>query len=223
VSLTQQGVSAHQIARRLGIARATVATLLRVAAFPDRALHPRPRKLDRYLPSRRERWNAGAHNVRQLWRAIRAQGYPASDSGVRRLVSTWREPAPQPGGAGIPLPAKEEVRYSSTRKTRWLLWKAEEELSEREGAYVALLKQLCPPLAEAQRLLTAFRTLLTQRCSEQLEPWLEPWLAQCEQSGTSELVGFARGLRAGEPAVCAALRSDWSHDYVAYCTSSLGW
>ncbi|HEV2456759.1 MAG TPA: transposase [Ktedonobacterales bacterium] len=69
-----------------------------------------------------------------------------------------------------------------------------------------MLKQLCPPLAEAQRLLTALRTLLTQRCSEQLEPWL----AQGEQSGISELVGFARGLRRDEPAVRAALRSDWS-------------
>ncbi|HEV2456758.1 MAG TPA: hypothetical protein VGS80_00210 [Ktedonobacterales bacterium] len=139
VRLTQHGVSAHQLARRRGIARATVATFLRVAAFPDRALHPRPRQLDRYLPSLRERWKAGEPTVRQLWRAIRAQGYPASASGVRRLVSTWREPAPHPGGAGIPLPAKEEVlssspRTYSPRTTRWLLWKAEEELSEREGA-----------------------------------------------------------------------------------------
>jgi transposase len=117
------------------------------------------------------------------------------------------------------LPAREEVIYYSTRKTRWLLWKAEEELSERERAYVATLTQLCPPIAEAQRLLTTFHAILTQRCSEQLEPWLE----QCEQSGISELVGFARGLRRDEPAVQAALRYAWSHDYVAYCTSSLGW
>jgi transposase len=206
VTLTQQGVSAHQIARRLGIARATVAKFLRVAAFPDIALHPRPRQLDRYLPYLRERWNAGEHNVRQLWREIRAQGYPASDIGVRRMVSTWREPAPQPGVPGIPLPAREEVTYYSTRKTRWLLWKAEEELSERERAYVATLTQLCPPIAEAQRLLTTFRAILTQRRGEQLEPWLE----QCEQSGISELVGFARGLRRDEPAVQATLRYAWS-------------
>jgi transposase len=206
VALTQHGVSAHQIARRLGIARATVAKFLRVAAFPEIALHPRPRRIDRYLPYLRERWNAGEHNVRQLWREVRAQGYPCSDIGVRRVVSTWREPAPQPGVAGFPLPAKEEVLYYSTRRTRWLLGKAEEALSEREGAYVAALKELCPPIAEAQRLLTTFRALLTQRCPEQLAPWLE----QCEQSGISELVGFARGLRADEAAVHAALRYAWS-------------
>jgi transposase len=209
VTLAQQGVSAHQIARRLGIARQTVAKFLQVAAFPELALHARPRRIDPYLPYLRECWNAGEHNVRQLWREIRAQGYPCSDIAVRRVVSTWREPAPQAGVAGLPLPAKDEVFTYSTRKTRWLLWKAQEALSEREGAYVAALKQLCPPIAEAQRLLTTFRAILTQRCSEQLEQ-LEPWLQQCEQSGISELVGFARGLRRDEPAVRAALRYDWS-------------
>jgi transposase len=210
VALAQQGVSAHQIARHLQIARATVAKFLQVAAFPDLALHPRPRRIDPYLPYLRERWNAGQHNVRQLWREIWAQGYPCSDIGVRRIVSTWREPAPQPGVAGTPLPAKREVLSYSTRTTRWLLWKAPEELSEREGAYVAALKQCCPSIAEAQRLLTTFRTILTQRCSEQLDPWLD----QCEQSGISELVGFARGLRRDYSAVQAALRYAWSQGQI---------
>jgi hypothetical protein len=52
---------------------------------------------------------------------MRAQGYPSSDSGVRRDVSAWREPTPQPGSAGLPLSAKEEVFSLSTRKTRWHL------------------------------------------------------------------------------------------------------
>jgi transposase len=206
VALTQQGVSAHEIARRLGIARQSVAKFLRVAAFREITLHPRPRRIDRYRPYLRERWNAGEHNVRQLWRESRTQGYPCSDIAVRRVLSTWREPATQLGVAGLPLPAKEEVLYFSTRKTRWLLWKAQEALSEREGAYVAALKQFSPPIAEAQRLLTTFRAILAQRCPEQLAPWLE----ECEQCGISELVGFARGLRADEAAVRAALRSDWS-------------
>ena len=209
VALAQQGVSAHQIARHLRIARATVAQFLRMATFPEIALHPHPRRIDPYLPYLRERWNAGEHNVRQLWREIRAQGYPCSDMGLRRIVSTWREPAPQPGVAGVPLPAKDEVLSYSTRKTRWLLWTAEEELSERERAYVAALKQCCPPIAEAQRLLTTFRAILTQRRSEQTEQ-LVPWLEQCAQCGISELVGFARGLRRDESAVEAALCSVWS-------------
>jgi transposase len=206
VALTQHGVSAHEIARRLGIARQSVATFLRVATFPELALHSRPRQLDRYLPYLRERWNAGEHNVRQLWREIRDQGYTASDRSLRRLLSTWRLPAPQPGVAGTPLAPKEEVLFYSTHKTRWLLMKAPADLSAREAAYVAALTHLCPPIAEAQRLLTAFCYLLTARHEEGLDPWLE----QCEQSGISELVGFARGLRRDYAAVYAAVRYEWS-------------
>jgi transposase len=206
VALTQEGVSAHEIARCLGIARATVATFLRVAAFPEVALLSRPRTLDRYLPYLRERWNAGEHNVRQLWREIRDQGYPASDMSLRRLLRGWRSPAPQPGVAGTPLAPRDEVIYYSTHKTRWLLLKAPENLSEREAAYVTALTHLCPPIAEAQRLLTTFRQLLTTRCEEGLDPWLE----QCEQSGISELVGFARGLRRDYAAVAAAVHYAWS-------------
>jgi transposase len=206
VALTQQGISAHEIARRLGIARQSVARFLRVATFPEVALLSRPRQLDRYLPYLRERWNAGEHNVRQLWREIHDQGYTASDMSLRRLLSTWRAPAPQPGVAGTPLAPKEEVIFYSTHKTRWLLMKAPENLSEREAAYVAALTHLCPPIAEAQRLLTTFRHLLTTRHEEGLDLWLE----QCEQSGSSELVGFARGLRRDYAAVAAAVRYAWS-------------
>jgi transposase len=104
------------------------------------------------------------------------------------------------------LPAKEEVIYYSTRRTRWLHCKPPEDLSEREAAHVAALKQLSPPIAEAQRLLATFRTLLSERHEERLAPFV----AQCEQSGISELVGFARGLRRDFAAVQAALRYDWS-------------
>jgi transposase len=206
VTLSQQGVSAHQIARQLGVARGTVAHFLRAAAFPELAMHARPRKIDTYLPHLRERWNGGEHNARTLWKEIHAQGYPSSDIAVRRILASWRAPAPQPGVPGIPLPAKEEVISYSTRRTRWLLCKPLEELSEREAAYITALKQLAPPLAEAQRLVTAFRTLLSERDAE----GLARFIAQCEQSGISELVGFARGLRRDEAAVQAAIRLQWS-------------
>jgi transposase len=205
MTLSRQDVSAHQIARQLGIARATVAKLLRALAVPDLATPARPRKIDPYLPSLRERWTAGEHNARTLWKEIHGQGSPCSAIAVRRIISSWRSSAPQPGVRGIPLPAKEEVIDYSTRRTRWLLCKPMHDLSERE-AYVTALKQLSPPIAQAQRLLATFRTLLSARHEERLAPFV----AQCEQSGISELVGFARGLRPDFAAVQAALRYDWS-------------
>lgn len=206
IALTAQGVSAHQIARHLRMGRATVAKFLQVAAFPELASHPRPRKLDPYLPYLRERWNAGEHHARTLWKEIRAQGYPCSDIAVRRMLASWRSPAPHPGVAGSPGPAKEEVIFYSVRKTRWLLWKSVEKLSPREASYIAALQQLCPAVAEAQRLVATFRNIFTTRQVERLDPWLE----QCEQSGISELVGFARGVRRDYVAVRAALCYEWS-------------
>jgi transposase len=219
MDLCKQGVSAHQIARQLRMGRGTVAKYLRGGAFPEMASRPRPRQIDPYLPYRRERWNAGEHQARTLWKEIRAQGFPASDVPVRRILSAWRAQAAGPGRPGIPLPAKEELLFYSARKTRWLLCKPREDLTPREAAYISALQQLSPPVAVAQRLLETFRAILTQRQAERLDAWMD----QCEQSGISELVGFARGLRRDYAAVQAALRHQWTHDYVAYCTSSRGW
>jgi len=177
-----------------------------VGAFPEMASRPRPRQIDPYLPYLRERWNAGEHHARTLWKEIRAQGFPASDIPVRRILSAWRAQADQPGSPGIPIPAKEELIFYSARKTRWLLCTPRQDLSVREVAYINALQQRSPPIATAQRLLVDFRTILTQRQVERLDSWLE----RCEQSGISELVGFAGGLRRDYAAVRAAVRYPWS-------------
>ena len=206
VALHQQGVSARRIAQQLGIARGTVLTHLRALCFPETVRRPRARQIDPYLPYLRERWNAGEHNARALWREIRAQGYPAPDVQVRRLVNAWRAP-PQMAGSPAPvLSAKQEVTYYSAQKTRWLLMKAPTDLSKREAAYIAELHQRCPQVATAQHLLTSFHRLVTERCREQLDPWLE----QCEQTGISEFVGFAQGVRRDYAAVANALRYPYS-------------
>jgi hypothetical protein len=71
---------------------------------------------------------------------------------------------------GIPFPAKQDVIFYSTRRTRWLLGTASEDLSEREAASITALKHLSPPLAEAQRLVAAVRSLLSERHEESRAP-----------------------------------------------------
>ncbi len=208
VALHQHGVSSVQIAKQAGLARGTVLKYLRAACFPEMAPRPRPRQIDPFLPFLRERWNAGEHNARALWREIRAQGYGAGEEQVRRVVNAWRADPHHHGNqpsiaAG---PATEEVTAYSARKTRWLLWKPSSDLTSAEARYVAALTRLCPQIADAQQLLETFRTIVTERCVEQLDPWLD----QGERSGISELVGFAQGLRRDYSAVKAALRYEWS-------------
>ena len=203
LALAREGVSAHQIAAEVGVARATIYRYLCPARFPERLSPQRPRQIDPYIPYLQDRWNAGEHNALTLWRAIHTQGYPAGVAQVRRLVTAWRAPPPAPGVAGVPLSAKEEAVSYSVRQTRWLLTKAEAALSAREGIYLTTLKQACPQIGEAQRLLTTFHSLVAARASEHLDGWLE----RCERSGIAEFVRV-RPIRA-EPAPrrCGSARS----------------
>jgi transposase len=206
VALAREGVSAHQIAAEVGVARATIHRYLCAARFPERLPPQRPRQIDPYLPYLQDRWNAGEHKALTLWRAIHALGYPAGVAPVRRLVTAWRAPPPAPGVPGVPLPAKEEAVSYSVRQTRWLLTKTEAALSAREGIYLTALKQVCPQISEAQHLLATFHTLVTTRASAHLDCWLD----RCERSDIAEFVRFARNLRRDDAAVRAALRSPWS-------------
>jgi transposase len=148
------------------------------------------------------------HNARALWREIRAQGYGAGEEQVRRVVNAWRADPHHHGNQPsiAARPAKEEVTAYSARKTRWLLGKPTADLTSAEARSVAALTALCPQIADAQRLLGTFRTMVTERCIEQLDPWLQ----QGERSGISEVVGFVQGLRRDHGAVKAALRYEWS-------------
>lgn len=208
VALHQQGVSSVQIAQQTGLARGTVLKYLRAACFPELAPRPRPRQIDPYLSYLRERWNAGEHNARALWREIRAQGFSAGEEQVRRVVNAWRtDPHSHRNQPTVAAgPAKAEMIHYSAHKTRWFLWKPTADLSATEANYVAALKDLCPQIADAQALLLQFRTLVTEHDVEHLDRWLDA----CEHSRISEVVGFAQGVRRDYAAVKAALRYPWS-------------
>jgi len=205
-ALSQEGVSARQIAEETGVARATIYRYLTAASFPEYLPRQHERPIEPYISYLHARWNAGEHNALTLWREIHAQGYPAGVAQVRRLVMAWRTPPPAPGIPGTPLPAKEEAVSYSARHTRWLLTKPQATLSAREAAYLITLHQRCPAVGRAQQLLKGFDSLVVERAEARLDSWLE----QCEHSGIAEFVRFAQGLRRDEAAVRAALRYPWS-------------
>jgi len=205
-ALSREGVSARQIAEETGVARATIYRYLTATTFPEYLPRQHERPIEPHISYLQARWNAGEHHALTLWREIHAQGYPAGVAQVRRLVMAWRTPPPAPRVAGRPLPAKEEAISYSARHTRWLLTKPEATLSAREAHYLTTLKQRCPAVAEAQRLLVSFHSLITERACARLDGWLE----QCEHSGIAEFVRFGQGLWRDEAAVRAALRYPWS-------------
>jgi transposase len=70
----------------------------------------------------------------------------------------------------------------------------------------------------AYSLAQAFAAMLRERCGEQLDAWV----AVAQARSIAQLGRFACGLLADKAAVQAGLTLEWSHDQVAYCTSSLG-
>jgi DNA-binding transcriptional regulator YiaG len=75
VALRKLGLSQAAIAGQVGISHATVSRWLHCGTFPEQ--QPRPRKigLEAYLPFLYERWEAGCHNIAQLYRELVACGY----------------------------------------------------------------------------------------------------------------------------------------------------
>ena len=70
--------SAGQPSFTLGISRPTVWRFLAAEQFPERLSgrkRPRQSIVAPYLPFLRERWQAGCHNGRQLFREAKARGY----------------------------------------------------------------------------------------------------------------------------------------------------
>ena len=153
--LHEQGITQGEIARGLGIGRATVRRFLRADGFPEQA--PRPRRhtvvgpFEAYL---RQRWEAGCHNARHLYDEIRQQGYPGTVSRVRHFLAHWRH---EPGPAG-PTPRHRMHRapspvppsLTSPRRATWLLLRPAERLGDEERAALQAVQQVCPEVVAVQ-------------------------------------------------------------------------
>jgi transposase len=106
VALRKQGFSQTAIADQIGIGHATVSRWLESGVFPEQ--HPRPRRthLDPHLPFLRERWEAGCHNIAQLYRELVARGYTHSYRSVYkqlvRLRAIRTEESPDSRSASAP-------------------------------------------------------------------------------------------------------------------------
>ena len=78
VALHKLGLSQTAIADQVGIGHATVSRWLERSVFPEQQPRPRRTHLDPHLPFLRQRWEAGCHNITQLYRELVARGYTHS-------------------------------------------------------------------------------------------------------------------------------------------------
>jgi transposase len=216
MALAKQGLGPKAIGRQVGLTRQTVARWIKAGTFLERPPSaPRRMIITPYEPYLRERWEAGCHNGRELWREIQAKGFTGGHETVRRLIVQWRTErgrgGPRKHPSAIPRvrrsPPQRATRPWSPRQARWLLLKGEDELKPEQQAYIQQLGQLCPDLVIIQRLIVEFIQLVRKRD----DTALAAWLAAAEASGLSELREFAKGIVRDRAAVEAALQYRWSN------------
>jgi transposase len=119
--------------------------------------------------------------------------------------------------AGTFAPRPTGRRGLTVREAASVLLRRRDTLSADEQLTQTRICQAHPDIARTDVLLVAFKQVFRERDPEALATWLE----EAEHCGVPELRTFATKLHQDLPAVQAAVVSPFSHDYVAYCTSSL--
>lgn len=198
VTLQKLGFSQTAIAEQVGIGHATVSRWLESGAFPEQQPRPRMTGLDPHLPFLYDRWEAGCHNIAQLYRELVACGYTQSYRSVyKQLVRLLAEGRKNPQTPALlprpPILARQAVFLFLRRPT--------EERSSEEQETLVLLRSLHSEVNQAYELVQLFAHLLRTRTGEQLDAWLE----QVRERGIRELQGFVVSIERDKAAVVAGL------------------
>src|ERR1700684_2087096 len=94
-ALADRGTSQSDIARQLDLSLRTVQRWTRAGVFPERTPRSYPHSVDAYVRYLDQPLHQGCHNVSQLWRELRQQGYRGQRSSVWNcfinIVATRRE------------------------------------------------------------------------------------------------------------------------------------
>ncbi len=227
-TLSGQGVSIREIARRLKLSRETIRRFLRAEEFPEIASARRGQRgsiLNPYKPYIFQRWQQGCRNSVQLYDEIKARGYSGSTSLLRNFLASLRKKHVKAGSAEVltfkastntieipadlPPPPSVKRRMSSMRAA-FLFVSQREKLEEKQHKYIEQIRQGHPDLEMAYQLGQGFVMML----AEHRDTDLDAWLAQAEQSGLPEFKKMAKGMRLDYAAVKAAFTSEWSNGQV---------
>jgi len=115
VALREQGMKSKEIASRVGLGRRTVQGWLSAGASVEtNDHHPHRRRFDADEAYVMRRWNEGCHTIQQLWREMKAQGYPHADRALRAHLE------PLGGKEPADFPVVSSLERFSAKKAMWL-------------------------------------------------------------------------------------------------------
>ncbi|MER7112766.1 ISL3 family transposase [Streptomyces sp. NPDC000229] len=158
-------------------------------------------KLDDYKPYIYQRFTSGCHNASQLFREVRAQGFPGERTAVNRYVRLLRDgTVTTPPPPALPKPR---------RALRWVMTRPE-HLRPDEAVGLKEIRAACPELDATVGHVRAFAGLMHEHRGEDLPVWIE----RVQQDDLPHLHQFANGLFHDYDAVTAGLSTSWSSGQV---------
>ena len=196
VALRKQGMQVKEIAKRVGLGRRTIQRWLAQETYAETNYHhPHRSRFDTYEAYVKQRWDDGCHNIQQIWREVKAQGYPHSDRALRAHLDTLR------GSVKADFPEASSLDHFSAKETCWLFIRHVDDLKEKEQEELATIRQASETAETIYQLVQAFLQMVRKLQGEQLESWLRSVRA-CH---VPELHSFANGLERDKAAVLVGL------------------
>ncbi|GHO57704.1 transposase [Ktedonobacter robiniae] len=206
VILRKQGFSQTAIAKRVGVAHSTVSRWLSCGAFPEQQPRPRKMELDAHWSYLSARWEAGCHNIAQLYRELVARGYTHSYWSVYEQLVRFLPEGRKNQEAPDQLPRPPVM----ARQAVFLFLHCPGKLESDEQETLAQLRSLHAEMKQAYELVQQFASLLRTRTGEHLDAWLE----KVRASQISELQRFVASIERDKAAVVAGLTLSHSNGLV---------
>jgi transposase len=207
--LKAEGLSVANIGLHLHRNYYTIRTYYRADTFPERMPGRTPHSLlSPYVDYLDQRFEAGCTCQKQLFDAIKAQGYPGSITLVSRWLKAKRILAgedPVAVATGLVITTSSAILPSNYR-LGWLLVLPSDALDDESKLLLAHI-QTDDVIRQFYDLAQDFRQLLKDRCISAFDAWLD----RAEQSSLDTVQKFARSLRAEYVFIRAALENEWSN------------
>lgn len=205
MALREQGAKVKEIAKRVGLGTRTIQRWLSEGAYVETNYHHRHRsRFDAYEAYARKRWDEGCQNIQQIWREIKAHGYPHSDRALRAHLEAVRGKKP------AELPEAGVLDHFSAKKAVWLFVRPFEKLKKQEQEELLAMRQASAMAETIYQLVQEFFRLVHSRQGTQLDSWL----SKVQASALPELRRFANGLKRDKAAVLAGLTREESNGQV---------
>ncbi|BCL78793.1 transposase [Ktedonobacteria bacterium brp13] len=203
MALHKQGMKVKEIAKRVGLGARTVQRWLTSDDYPETQYHTRRHRsrFDAYAAYVQQRWDEGCHNIQQLWREIKAQGYPHSDRALRAHLE------PLHGQRKAAFPAASSLDRFSAKEATWLFIRPLKDLDKKEQQELATIRRASKTAETIYQLVQAFLQIVRTRQGEHLDSWMNTVRA-CH---IRELNSFVSGLERDQAAVLAGLTLPYSN------------